>query len=672
MAKSSDNDAPATRAWLAALRDPLRATCLLIIGVSLCVSLARLFSVPPLQSANDRSRWCTVWSLVHEGTYQIDHAITKPGWDTIDKVYHEEHFYSTKPPLFPTLVAGLYWAVKATLGWTLDEQTASTVNLLLMLINLLPWGLALWQLSEIVRRYASSSVTVVLVTAMAAWGTLLTPFLSTLNNHVPGAICLIFALDAALRILVDGDDRWWRYALCGFFAAFTTTFELPAAAFGLAIFILLFRRNRQSSLTYFLPFALVPLIAFFVTNGIATGGLRPFYMAYGTEKYEYVYKGVPSYWIDPRGIDRVQDSTLEYLFHCTVGHHGLLSLTPILLVTILGWIFAFKANNPLRLIHLLGAGLTLIVLGFFLSRTSNYNYGGNTVALRWMLWLVPFWLLAMIPAIDSFAENRLFRGGAALLLGVSVFSAWYPLGTPWQSPWLFNVLQDRGWIDYRDAPVTFDRDVYSWLYLLPEGPQQSDYWIELASVDADGVTSIIRVEDGGRVLVNQRDARIVRILRRSGSGQSSELTMTIDTEAFYAGEPIQRWLLSGSREPDNRRRLIAKFLSGLPEPVPFRAHTKVYRAARVREDAFECITASARVREGAPGPEWEPRLFEARLVVSPEAPFGILRFETYVFDASGRTLHAHRRWAVHRAGKWLPRPGMDSSNAADKSTNDAT
>jgi hypothetical protein len=161
--------------------------------------------------------------------------------------------------------------------------------------------------------------------------------------------------------------------------------------------------------------------------------------------------------------------------------------------------------------------------------------------------------------------------------------------------------------------------------------------------------------------VNERDARIVRILRRSGSGQSSELFLTIDTEAFRAGEPISRWLVWQRGDPGGEhRRLVEKFLSGLPpqsQPIPFTPHSLVYRAARVRPEAFECITASARTLEMPPGPEWEPRLFESRIIVSPEAPFGILRFETYVYDASGRTLHAQRRWAVHRAGMWLPRPG---------------
>ncbi|MFV0443355.1 MAG: hypothetical protein ACK5Q5_07275 [Planctomycetaceae bacterium] len=673
MAKSPDRPAAAADGWFAPLRDPLRGVCLLIIGTSLCVSFARLMSVEPLQSANDRARWCTVWSLNNGDGYVIDNAIRRPGWDTIDKVLHEGHFHSTKPPLLSTLVAGLYWLERATLGWTLDEQTAATVRLLLVFMNLLPWGAAVWMLSEIVRRSTSSHVTLLVITAVAAWGTLLTPFLSTFNNHVPAAICLIFALDAATRITIDGDTRWWRYALCGLFAALTTTFELPAAAFGLAIFLLLFRQSKSQALTHFLPFAAIPLVAFFVTNLLDAGGLRPFYMFYGGDKYVYTHEGIPSYWSEPRGIDRASDSVATYLLHCTIGHHGILSLSPILLLAIAGWVLALRSENRLRSYLALGAGLTGVVLAYFLTRTANYNYGGNTVALRWMLWLVPFWLLAMIPVLDRFGERRWFRVTATVLFAASVFSAWYPLGSPWQSPWLMTWMQNRGWIDYRDPPPAIQHTVYSWLYQLPSGPQNSNYWIELSSVDADGVLSIIRVEDGGPVLVNQREARVVRILRRSGSGQQSELMLTVDAVAFRSGEPIDRWLLWQQRDPGvNYRRLVARLLSGLPEPVPFTIHSKVYRQSRIRRDAFECLTASARTVQPSYNPEWESRLFEARLILSPEVPFGVLRFETYVYDASGGTLHAQRRWAIHRCGMYLPRPGTEPAYDPSAATTSAS
>ena len=66
----------------------------------------------PFLSANDRSRWDTVraWSKpdmrVPACPYAIDRVIEQPSWDTIDMVKHDGHFYSSKPPLFATLIAG--------------------------------------------------------------------------------------------------------------------------------------------------------------------------------------------------------------------------------------------------------------------------------------------------------------------------------------------------------------------------------------------------------------------------------------------------------------------------------------------------------------------------------------------------------------------------------------
>ena len=42
----------------------------------------------PFLSANDRSRWMTIRSLVEHGTYEIDEIVGQPTWDTIDMVQH--------------------------------------------------------------------------------------------------------------------------------------------------------------------------------------------------------------------------------------------------------------------------------------------------------------------------------------------------------------------------------------------------------------------------------------------------------------------------------------------------------------------------------------------------------------------------------------------------------
>ena len=53
--------------------------------------------------------------------------VNRHPWGTIDKVRHlgsdgKQHDYSSKPPLFPTLVAGVYKVVNLAPGMTLTDQ----------------------------------------------------------------------------------------------------------------------------------------------------------------------------------------------------------------------------------------------------------------------------------------------------------------------------------------------------------------------------------------------------------------------------------------------------------------------------------------------------------------------------------------------------------------------
>ncbi|NOX55330.1 MAG: hypothetical protein GXP27_13015 [Planctomycetes bacterium] len=422
----------------------------LLLVIYAAIAAAAIVAARPLLSANDRSRWCTVWSLVERGTYQIDEIDSKRikgkrRWATIDKVKHEGHFYSSKPPLLPTIVAGLYWVIKHTTGMNLLDHTEAVTRSILLLINWLPMMVALVLLVRLIERYVVDDWARLYLTAAAAFGTLLTPFLITFNNHTVAATSLVFALYPAVGILCEGQRRGRDFALVGFWAAFVCCNELPAALFGVAAFVLLWRVCPKKTLTWFIPAALVPLVAFFFTNYLVTGGLKPFYAYYGTEKY--LYPG--SYWLNPKGIDKGGDSPIVYFLHCTIGHHGIFSLSPIYLIALAAWLRRRETSaSPLKIVIWLGGILTACVLGFYLTRTANYNYGGNTSGLRWTFWLIPFWLLSMIPILNGWSSRRWFRIAALVALAISVFSAFCPISNPWQQPWLFRLMEQAGWIHY--------------------------------------------------------------------------------------------------------------------------------------------------------------------------------------------------------------------------------
>ena len=240
----------------------------------------------------------------------------------------------------------------------------------------------------------------VFVVAVAAFATFLSTFLITLNNHSVAVCSLVFALYPAARIIADGRRAGWLFALCGFFSAFTVTNELPAFVFGAAMFFILLRQSPRLTLLWFVPAALIPLAGFFYTSYLASGDLRPFYAFFGTNVYEFEHQGIPSYWMQPQGIDAGVDPPLTYFLNCLIGHHGIFSLSPVFLLTVVGWVYSCRFREfPLRVFSLLGLALTVWMLIFIMLKTDNY--GGNTAGLRWVFWLIPFWLIATLPVVDE-------------------------------------------------------------------------------------------------------------------------------------------------------------------------------------------------------------------------------------------------------------------------------
>jgi len=418
----------------------------------------------PFLSANDRSRWCMIRALVEPrmrvpgAPYAIDRVIAEPGWDTIDMVKHDGHLYSSKPPLFPTLLAGQYWLIHRLTGLSLGRHPYVVGRIMLVSVNVLPLVLYFWLLALLAERFGASDWGRIFVMAAAAFGTFLTTFAVVLNNHLPAAVSVAIALYAAVRIWFDGERRLWYFAVAGIFAAFCVANELPAAAFFAALSLAVLWKAPKETLVAYVPAALLVAAGFFATNWIAHQSLRPPYMhrsetnpADDWYTYEYEHKGqiVQSYWQNRVGVDRGEPSPAVYALHALVGHHGVFSLTPVWLLSVAGlgiWLWRPR-DARLRELAILIAAVSLVCLVFYLTRPQDdRNYGGMTSGLRWMFWFAPMWLVAMLPAADAMAGRRWTRALAMVLLVLSVLSASYPTWNPWTHPWLLNFLHYLGWV----------------------------------------------------------------------------------------------------------------------------------------------------------------------------------------------------------------------------------
>ena len=429
----------------------------------------------PFLSGNDRSRWCTVRSLVEHGTYAIDEIVSQPNWDTIDMVKHDEfgaaapgpdegHLYSSKPPLLATLMAGEYWLIYKLTGATLGEHPFAIGRAILITFNVVPLMIYFLMMARLVERFGATDWGRIFTFGCAAFGTFLCTFAVVINNHLTAAVSAAIALHAALVIWYGGDRRLRWFAIAGLFAAFTAANELPALAFFAAVTVGLLWRAPRGTLLAYLPAALVVAVASVGTNYLAHHSVLPAYAHRGKTNelakmldphagddwYDYQYRRgkdriIDSYWskLDTRSpIDQGEPNPADYAFHVLIGHHGIFSLTPIWLFSVLGaGMLCFRREPDWRALGLLIASVSAVCLAFYLMRPlEDRNYGGMNSGFRWVFWFAPLWLVAMLPAADALSTRRWTRGLAYLLLGFSVLSVSYPTWNPWVHPWILDFL----------------------------------------------------------------------------------------------------------------------------------------------------------------------------------------------------------------------------------------
>jgi hypothetical protein len=422
-------------------------------------------------SPNDRSRWNTVWSLVEFGTYQIfdteeeakkyDKPVQLP---TIDKVYIDGKFYSSKPPLLPTVIAGWVWILKPFVGEpfandarTADGQTKPGsihvyAKATLYLFQFVPFLCLLVLYRRYLDGYSRTDFAWGMGLAAAGLGTLTAGYLGTLNNHVIAAWSGFVTAYQLVRIWYEHERQWWRFLLAGLFAGWTAANELPAGLLVIMAIVIAVLADWRKTIAFFLPPLAVVTAAFFYTNWMVVGTIKPAY----TQKEWYEYPGshfVPGApgrsAIDSLNDPEKRENSAVYFVHMTIGHHGWFSLIPIWFFALWGGARSLRGRDagPAGLawpVFAVSAGVFL----FFWLVADQRNYGGYCHGMRWLIWLEPLWLLLLPIGLDQSAANPKLRRLAAACLLVSVFSMADTLCVPWSYSWLHRVLRYFGIVGY--------------------------------------------------------------------------------------------------------------------------------------------------------------------------------------------------------------------------------
>jgi hypothetical protein len=420
------------------------ATIALIVVASGMV----LFNMPRESntSTNVMSRWATVEALVDHGTYAIDDTKYST---TIDKVQIDGRLYSSKPPLLPTLVAGVYAVYRALTGDEIGTRNSRATwvckafTVFVWYVLLLVYFVKSVQL--LVRRPEAQVLAMVAMT----FGWIGAGYATTLNNHTPAALLALMTFYHALRAhgwapsgedaasaaqtaggaampgsaAMPGATRHWIAA--GLTAGAIPAFDLPLGALSAGVFVYLFAFDRRRTLRIFLPAVAPTLLLHLILTWAVTGSIVPVYLR--GELYRYP----GSYWATPHGVYALDQPKWLYAFHLFFGHHGFFTMTPLLLLAAWALIGLVRNRQPGRAEALLVGIVGLVLFVFYVFRTSNY--GGRCVGMRWLIPYAPLLLLFLGAWLDRLRRYSLeICTLLVVLFLVSQFNALDALHAPWQ------------------------------------------------------------------------------------------------------------------------------------------------------------------------------------------------------------------------------------------------
>ena len=163
----------------------------------------------------------------------------------------------------------------------------------------------------------------------------------------------------------------------------------------------------------------------------------------------YEYPG--SYWLESNAnnrsvVDRGEADQLAYAFHVLIGHHGIFSLTPIWILSLAGMIsLCFATHLRMRWFGVASIAISVAVIAFYIRRPEiDRNYGGVSSGLRWAFWLIPLWLICMLPIADWLGQSKTGRFFCLILLAISVVSAGISHLNPWVHPWIYQLWTAAG------------------------------------------------------------------------------------------------------------------------------------------------------------------------------------------------------------------------------------
>lgn len=341
------------------------------------------------------SRIMTIQALIEHNTFAIDDI---EFFKTIDKIYYNGHFYSSKPPFISIIGAGAYFLYRLFTG---NEFGLPAYFVIKLFTVILPFSLLLLFFYKSLQWQDIPKTIRFIIPFLLGFATILFPYSVILQNHTMSTFLIFLSFYCILKNKLNGYKKYLIF-LSGLFASLSVTTEFVQSSLILFVFslYLIFTLKQKSDIKWFLlgcaPIAILYIIYNLHTNGSFLPPYANFDSLYGYED---------SYWKNPTGIDAYDHPKWLYFFNILFGTHGLFIYSPILIFGFIGLYKTIKdkTNQLHDIAIMLGASIVLVIfmIGFF-----TYNYGGTTFGMRWLIIIYPLIMFFMATTISKIKKPQ--------------------------------------------------------------------------------------------------------------------------------------------------------------------------------------------------------------------------------------------------------------------------
>lgn len=351
---------------------------LLVLAVlALTVPFLREWSTQPA------SRYLFTAAVVDDHSFRLDPYRESLGLDYAEV---NGHVYSDKAPFQPLLVAPAYWLYRQAggdpvpLGLTGSEML-HRLDLGLWLMTLISAVIPAAVLVVLMRRHVARVFPehAAEVALALLFGTVLLPFGSMLYGHMLAA-----AVGFGAWFLLRRSERpsSWSLFAAGLLLGAGIGVEYPQVVLAavLGIFSIVMFRKRA---VWVAGGGLVCLAPLLVLNKINFGG--PFKTAYS--HYLPNFQGSGAFGVYNLVAPKPREFGLAL-----VGDRGLFSLTPIMVLAVVGCVLAIRAKRRARPDGVIA--LVLLAL-YLLVSTGIDGYGGSSPGPRYLVPIIPFFAVPL-------------------------------------------------------------------------------------------------------------------------------------------------------------------------------------------------------------------------------------------------------------------------------------